>query len=183
MGHLDQLSVAELLFRIGRLSNASPLPGGRRPQRYADYIFIMEDFVERRAAWIDSQFPAGPTMTRPERHRGRIRPRSHSTSPPDGTPTTRPTDRIRSNRSTVAPEVVLFPSGANAEILVPSSNQLIDACQGSSLPNPANCFMNPDYAPGQLGRKLDHWHGWEWATTRTPTTCPYIRTDVERTNE
>ncbi|MFC1759765.1 CotH kinase family protein, partial [Planctomycetota bacterium] len=34
-----------------------------RPNDYGDYINIMRDFVEKRTAWIDTQFPAGPVMS------------------------------------------------------------------------------------------------------------------------
>ncbi|MCA9148580.1 MAG: CotH kinase family protein, partial [Planctomycetales bacterium] len=41
----------------------SPLPGGARPNKYADYIYIMQDFITRRTAWIDTQFQVGPALT------------------------------------------------------------------------------------------------------------------------
>lgn len=41
----------------------SPLPNRGRPDSYEDYIFILKDFVERRAEWIDQQFRLPPTIT------------------------------------------------------------------------------------------------------------------------
>ncbi len=40
----------------------SPLPNRARPDSYDDYVLILKDFVERRAAWIDSQFRAPPEI-------------------------------------------------------------------------------------------------------------------------
>ena len=156
---------------------ASPLPGGGRPQRYGDYIYIMQDFVERRTAWIDTQFPAGPVFT-PE---GGVvaNPTQVTLEVPAGWNayyTTDGSDPIQP--VTVAPEDRLFPSGADAQVLVPSSSQLIDACTGSSLPNPANCFMNPNYVLASLG---ENWTQGRLGVGYDENTDydPYIRTDVD----
>ena len=42
---------------------SSPLPGRAQPSSYADYIFIMKDFIEERAAWIDGQFRVPPEIS------------------------------------------------------------------------------------------------------------------------
>ena len=42
---------------------SSPLPNRARPDSYDDYVFIMKDFIEDRAAWIDRQFRSPPVIT------------------------------------------------------------------------------------------------------------------------
>ncbi len=156
---------------------SSPLPNGARPSKYADYIFIMKDFIERRTAWIDTQFPRGPELT----PSGGLIDAGTTVSIDvpagwqglytlDGTDPRAPI--------AVGNEELLLASRTAAQILVPESNSLINACAGSTLANPTACFINPAYVGGT--------HGESWIQgplgvgyERSSGYDPFIGTDVE----
>ncbi len=154
----------------------SPLPGGRAPQQYADYIFILKDFVTRRSAWMDTQFPRGPVLSPAE---GPIAAGSTvSLTVPSGWEayyTLNGTDP-RDQSSNVT-ERILVASDASAQTLVPQNSQLITACTGNVLAAPNSCFIHPDYNVGTLGET--------WKTglqgvgyDREATYLPYIQSDL-----
>lgn len=63
-GTLDRYLWPNCFFGTGGCP-PSPLPNRGAPDSYGDYIFILRDFIERRAAWIDSEFGSSPTISPP----------------------------------------------------------------------------------------------------------------------
>jgi hypothetical protein len=154
----------------------SPLPGARAPQRYADYLFLLKNFVTRRAEWIDSQLPAGPPM---QPTSGLVAAGTRvSLTVPAGWEAYYSLDG--SDPGVVGgstSERLLFSGTGSAQTLVPTDARLISACTGNVLADATRCFMNPDYTPGTLGET--------WKTgslgvgyDREPTYVPYISTEV-----
>ncbi|MEZ6116732.1 MAG: CotH kinase family protein [Pirellulaceae bacterium] len=139
----------------------SPLPNGRSPRNYGDYIFIMKDFVERRTAWIDTQFPAGPTF---DPQGGQIAAGTEVSLSSNVAGaiyyTLDGTDPV--SATFVESEQIVFSSGHNVEYLVPTSDGLMNNCAGV-LANATSCFMSPQYVAsagdnwtaGQIGVGYD----------------------------
>ena len=155
----------------------SPLPGGGRPNDYGDYIYIMKDFVERRTAWIDTQFPTGPTIS----PAGGSFDESVTVSldVPNGSEGFYTIDGSDPRQTTtVGAESKLLTAGSTAHVLVPTNNNLINECDELLLDTPERCFMSPSYELGTLGES--------WTTGRmgvgydeNTNYRPFIRTDVE----
>lgn len=135
---------------MGDCPTESPLPGDGQPNVYGDYIFLMKRFIELRSEWIDEQFapqldatPAAGnvdrgsqiTITGPADHE-----LFYTT---DGSDPAQPLRTIE--------EHSLIGADVTASYLVPSDSQLIDHCDGRSLPDPLLCFLNPDYEQGVNG--------------------------------
>ena len=130
---------------------SSPLPGGRRPSSYGDYISIMKDFVQRRTAWMDTQFPRAPAMTPTG---GVLEAGTQvmidlpvgwsAVYTLDGSDPA-PTDHGQPGSGAVARG--LARSGIRAaEQSIDRSVQWFECCR-----IPTSCFMNPDYIPGRNG--------------------------------
>ena len=134
-----------------------------RPDSYADYIYLTNDFITRRLDWMDDQFLAGPTftpaggnITQPlqvsmQTERGAI---IYSTDGSD------PREAVTG----VLDETIL-PGGSQGQILVPTvldpfATTIVQACTGAPLANPNRCIMSPDYTLGT--------HGESWITGPLP---------------
>ena len=148
-----------------------------RPNDYGDYINIMRDFVEKRTAWIDTQFPAGP-MFSPEP--GMVDAGSQVTlTAPEGQQVFYTVDGTDPLAPIVSGnQVKVLESNANAQVIVPSNSTLIGRCSGTVLSTPDRCFVNPSYELGNNGET--------WQTGRTGIGYdeandydPLIRTDVD----
>lgn len=155
---------------------SSPLPGGRAPQQYADYIFILKDFVTRRSAWIDTQFPRGPALSPGD---GLVDSgTSVSVTVPAGWEAYYTVDGSDPrNQSANVSERILVSSSSPVQTLVPQNAQLITACTGNVLPAPNACFIHPDYSLGTLG---DSWKSGSQGVgyDREATYLPYIQSDL-----
>ena len=121
----------------------SPLPGGARPNSYDDYIFVMKDWLESRLAWMDRQFVAPPTMTSVVGFVTMSADRGTIFYTTDGTDPLQPV--------MIHGEDKLISSRATVQVMVPSNNRLIDACNDSPVREPELCFMHPDYSIGEHG--------------------------------
>ena len=130
---------------MGDCPTESPLPGGRQPETYADYIFLMKRFIELRANWIDEQFQP-QLIVSPQPGLVDRGTELAITAPAnlDLYYTTDGTDPIQAEFEVIGPN-------ADVQYLVPTSQELMDHCMGRRPAAPELCFMNPAYEPGANG--------------------------------
>ncbi len=130
---------------MGDCPTESPLPDGRQPETYSDYIFLMKRFVELRSIWMDEQFQPQLTVS-PQP--GLIDPATEVTiTAPENLElyyTTDGSDPIQAAFEVIGPN-------SEVEYLVPSSQELMEHCMGRRPGAPELCFMNPAYEPGANG--------------------------------
>lgn len=135
----------------GDCPRESPLPNGRSPETYGDYIFLMKRFVELRAEWIDEQFAIeidasqSPGLT----DKGTQIELSAADNyqlryTTDGTDPQSPL-RIFGDYDLIGPN-------AQVQYLVPDNNTLVDTCDSDTdIFSTENCFINPAYTLGSNG--------------------------------
>ncbi|MCA9218540.1 MAG: lamin tail domain-containing protein [Planctomycetales bacterium] len=128
----------------------SPLPNGRSPETYGDFVDIMKWFVVERGIWMDSQLVPPITATPPA---GVVKPSTKVTlEGPEGY-------ELFYTLNGSDPEEPLLIKGqhtligenAAGRIAVPTSSAMIDACEGFNVPDPTKCFIGPDYVLGSHG--------------------------------
>lgn len=143
---------------------------------FAGEINHLKNYLQDRVEWMDDQWLTSPVF---DRSSGQVPPGTQVTltSSEGGTIlyTLDGTDPAGSISTDGAAQIEVLAAGGAASFHVPSNATLIEACRaiGIALPNPPNCFMNPDYVEGT--------HGESWIAGDLPVGYDYpgVNTDVQ----